>query len=213
MNELFRTCIGSHIWKMNHMYSDKDIAIVYAMDSQKLLLSQIPKGKQKYVEEDNMDITYYEIGHVVHNLIKGNVNFIWAVMSPIILDQYKSSLQELREICATQIAKNCFYSINGMTKHNIYHFIQEKEHDGVYFKKLNVIARTLKFGINALLWGKYMFEKTSIETEDELYKLKEQLNNAYKTSHLPEKPNEEIYNKYLIKWRIHNLKRDGYIEK
>lgn len=211
MLELFKTCIGSHMWKMNHDYSDKDVAIIYIADTRDILLGKKIKGKQKYIEESDMDITYYEIGHVIRYLIKGNVNFIWAVMSPIIFNEYKSTLRQLREIVATQISKNIFHSINGLAQHNIYHFIQDKEKDGIYYKKLNVIARTLKFGINALIWGKYMFEKTSITTEDELYKLKEQLNNAYNTSTLPEKPNREMYERYLIKWRLFKMKLEELI--
>lgn len=221
MFELFTTIIGSHIWNMQREDSDVDYATVYLADSKDVLLGKKIKGKQKQDEEK--DITYYELGHFISNLVKGNVNFIWAVMSPLVVGEYKSALRELREITSTNLSKNCFYSINGLAKHNIHHFItgerqwntQSREIDPnslIYKKKLNVIGRTLKFGINLLTWEKCMFEKVDIKKEEELWDLKNKLNEAFKNSSLPEKPDKEPFEKYLIKWRLYKLKKDGLIE-
>lgn len=236
MFELFTTVIGSHMWNMQHPDSDIDYATIYMADSRDILLSKNIKGKQ--VQDDFVDRTYYELGHFISNLLKGNVNFIWAVMSPLIEKEYKTSLRELREITSRNLAKNCFYSINGLAKHNIYHFItgtksttidvgyitekkmaknwtsKSREIDresALYKKKLNVIGRTLKFGINLLTWGKCMFQKVDIKTEEELWELKTKLNEAFKNSMLPEKPDKEPFEKYLIKYRLHKMKKEGLI--
>ena len=204
MFELFTTIVGSHMWKMNTPFSDIDRATVYMMGSKDFLLGKKIIGKQIFDEESNIDTTFYELNHVIHYLLKGNVNFIWAVMSPIVVNDHQSSLKELKGIVGSNVAKNCFHSINGLAKHNIYHYIEKK--DNPSYKKINVIGRTLQFGINVLTWGKYMFEKTDFESVKELYELKDRLNEAYKNSMLP-----RLYENYLIKWRIKRMKKEGFI--
>ena len=209
--ELFRTNVGSHMWKMNRPDSDVDMCVVYMMNSKDNLLGKHIRGKQ--TQEGEIDTVYYELGHMINHLIKGNVNFIWAVMSPIKIQEYKSSLRELREIVMTNLSKNCFNSINGLTKHNIHHFIDKGDrYSKLYQKKLNVIGRTLKFGINLLTWERCLFDKSDIKTDDELWDLKNKLNEAYKNSSLPEKTEREPFEKYLIKWRLHKMKEDGIIQ-
>lgn len=210
VTELFSTNVGSHMWKMNHENSDIDVCTVYLQDSKEFILGNRPKGKQ--TQEGDYDYTYYELGLFIKNLIKGNVNYLWGIMSPIVIGKYKSAFEELRQIVSTNLAKNCYHSVNGLAKHNIYHFINGGDkYSAKYKKKLNVIGRTLKFGINILTWGKCMFEKVNIENDEELYVLKESLNKAYMYSSLPETPNPEPFEKYLIKWRIHKMKLDGLI--
>ena len=220
MTSLFTTIVGSHMWGMERPDSDIDYAIVYLLNSRDVLLGKHIKGKQ--TKDNEVDTVYYELGHFVSNLLKGNCNFLWAVMSPIIDAQYKNALQELREITSTNLAKNSFHSINGLAKHNIYHFITGEKHEkapekeidresALYKKKLNVIGRTLKFGINLLTWGKCMFQKVDIKAEEELWDLKTKLNEAYRSSMLPEKPNKEPFEKYVIKWRLYKMKKEGLI--
>lgn len=231
MFELFTTIIGSHMWGMERPDSDFDYSTVYMIESENVLLGKNIRGKQKKDGID--DITYYELLPFIENLIKMNCNYLWGVMSPIIKYEYKNALRELREITSTNLAKNAFFSINGMAKHNIYHFItglrnkegaddtvnkrwtsKSREIDPnsvIYKKKLNVIGRSLKFGINLLTWEKCLFEKVNIKTEEELYDLKNKLNEAFKNSSLPEKPDKEPFEKYLIKWRLYKLKKDELI--
>jgi len=91
--ELFTTIIGSHIWRMNRPDSDLDLAVVYMTDSKNVLLGESLKGSQK--QKGNEDIVYYEISHVISNLLKGNCNYQWAVMSPIVKSKYKTALSKL----------------------------------------------------------------------------------------------------------------------
>ena len=109
---LFSTNVGSHLWKMNHAKSDIDIASVYTMNSRDWLLGKRPKGKQVF--DNNLDTTYYELEHMITHLLKGNCNYIWAVMSPIVISKYRNALVELRQIVATTISKKCYHSINGL---------------------------------------------------------------------------------------------------
>lgn len=245
MFELFTTIVGSHMWNMQRPDFDVDYNTVYLENSRDILLGKKISGKQ--TQEGIYDTTYFELGHFIHNLIKGNVNFIWAVMSPLVERKHKTALEELKEITAKNLAKNCFFSIDGLAKHNIYHFItgnknnisdlhedlelgyiNKKQYDKkikewksnsreidrkslLYKKKLNVIGRTLKFGVNLLTWGKCLFEKVDIKTEEELWELKNNLNHAFLNSVLPEKPDPEPFEKYLVKWRLYKMKKDELI--
>ena len=213
MLELFRTNIGSHMWKMNHEGSDEDIGIVYMMDSRDLLLGKYPKGKQQH-DVNNQDLVYYELSTVIEQLLKGNVNFLWLTMSPVIVSEYRNALKELREVVATNLSKQSYHSIAGIAKHNIYHFIQKGDRDSaIYKKKLNLIGRTLKFGINLLTWGKCMYQKVDIQNEAELLELKTQLDQSYQSSTLPETPDPKPFEQYLIRWRLKYLQQEGFAEK
>jgi len=224
------------MWGMEKPTSDLDINEVYIMDSRDFLLQQTRrnreyKGKETYngVERES-DVQSCDLGNCVREVLKGNVNYLWAVTSPIVVNEYRSVLRELREIAIKTIAKNCFHSINGMAEHNIYHFItgtgsrtgkvrkgekaptREIDRNSlIYKKKLNTIGRSLKFGINVFVWGKPMFEKVEITKEEELWDLKNKLNEAYTHTFLPEKPDPVPFEKFLIKWRLKKMGMDDII--
>ena len=209
--KLFSTQIGSTIWKMTHEGSDIDIGKIDIMDSRSFLLGIRVKGKHKKKDENNLDIQTQEIGHLIDYLIKGNVNAIWVVMSPIIVSQYKSALDELREIVATNYSKETYRSINGLAKHNMYHFIDNGDPESLeYKKKLGIIGRTLLFGINLLLWEKAMFKSVNIKKSSDIDDLLDRLNKALEASTLPEKPNPKPFQDYLIKYRLLKIKLDGF---
>lgn len=210
MLKLFTTNVGSHMWQMNHEKSDSDLHSVFMMDSKDFMLGKKKKGK--FTQKDSVDTTCTELNQTINQLLKGNVNYLWAVMSPIFVEEYKSALRELREIVSSNLAKNCFHSINGLAKHNIYHFVTKGDrYSDKYKKKLNVIGRSLKFGIGILTWGKCLFEKVDIKSEEELWSLKDRLNASYNNSALPDKPDPEPFEKYLIKWRLYKMKLDEII--
>lgn len=220
MFELFTTVIGSHMWDMERPDSDTDYGTVYMIDSREVLLGKNIRGKQ--IRQGYDDITYYELVHFIGNLMKMNCNYLWAVMSPLIVKEHRTALRELREIVSTNLAKCSYYSIDGLSRHNIYHFITGIKKDKapvreidresqLYKKKLNVIGRTLKFGINLLTWGKCLFQKVDIKTEEELWDLKNKLNEAYKNSPMPEKPDPKPFEDYLVKWRLYKMKKDELI--
>lgn len=210
--ELFSTNIGSHLWKMNHDDSDIDIGEVDIMDSRSFLLGIKVKGKHKKKDEYNRDVQIQEIGHLISYLIKGNINAIWVVMSPLKVREYHGALGELREIVAKNYSKQTYHSVRGLAKHNVYHFIEHGDRESLkYKKKLGIIGRTLMFGINLLLWEKAMFNPVSIKNAEEIDELLERLSKALEQSKLPEKCNPEPFQNYLIKYRLLKLKLDNLI--
>jgi len=209
MTVLFTTNVGSHMWGMQRPDSDKDLATVYMMSGEHFLEGKHPNNHFSQRTDDEgvpVDEQRYEIQHVVNQIKKMNVNFVWAIMSPIILVDKSNFLQELRQIIADNRSKQIYWSIQGMARNNIKKFIERGEIGSrKYKKKLNVIARTIKFGINYLLYGKCIFEATYITTKVELDALMIQLSNAYNASPFPDKPKQEPFDKFLRKLRLYSL--------
>ena len=136
-----------------------------------------------------------------------NVNFVWAVMSPIIKVDKSNFLQELRQIVTDNKSKQVFWSIQGMARNNIKKFIIDGEVGSrKYKKKLNVIGRTVQFGINYLLYGKFIFEPTDIKTKEELDTLMTRFSFLHGISQYPSKPDPEPFNRFLRKVRLYTLR-------
>lgn len=210
--ELFSTKIGSHIWQMNHEGSDTDIGRVDIMDSRSFLLGIKVKGKHKKKDENNLDVQTQEIGHLIGLLMKGNINAIWLVMSPDIISQYGTALDELRQIVARNYSKNTYYSINGLAKNNIHDFINNGDPQSLeYKKKLGIIGRTLNFGINLLMWNEAIFKPVTVKNAKEIEYLMKRLDEVLESSSLPEKIDYKPFEEYLIKYRLLKLKMDDYI--
>jgi len=212
MWELFKTNIGSHMWKMNNAQSDEDLASVYVMNSANFLtrinLDKKIRGKQKH-NVNHQDLTWYELSSTIEHLLKGNINFIWTVMSPIVLYERDTALRELREIVQANLSKKIYHSTKGITEHNIYHFIKKGDRESKRFqKKLNLIGRSLQFGITVLEKGICEFKKIHINNEDEIRALQQKLEIAYTNSKLPEETNSKPFMDYLLKWRLIKLHED-----
>lgn len=241
MRDLFITNVGSHMWGMEHDKSDVDLFRCYQAPSESFLLGnrhdgghQILKldGKEYGYTDKLCDISSFEIGHVIKQLLKGNVNFLWGVMSPNIVDD-SEELQRLRKIVEENVAKNCYDSINGLTisntkkyffdsgfigcnvkdwlqfgfyKNSMTYKEDETISDSVDLKKLNVICRTLLFGIHVLRGDGFVFEKTNTKSLGELKELYERFLVDYDYCRLPKKPDEVPFNDYLLDLRMEDLK-------
>ena len=120
---LFETIVGSHIWNMNHENSDTDVIIGFIIPTKRILRgyhTYRPKQIQDRILKK--DYVIFEVEHIINQLIKGNLNFLVATMSPIVLKTSKYH-RKLKKIVEDNIAKNCFHSIFGMAKHNYRKFI------------------------------------------------------------------------------------------
>lgn len=205
---LWQANIGSHMWKMERPDSDVDLADVVIAHSDEVLLGTV-KGT-KFIQNETEDHTTLEIGKLIDGLITGNVNYFWVVSSPIITHTCQSWQQQLYQILSANIAKNCYKSIHGLATHNIYHFLQHPDklsHD-LYRKKLNIIGRTVMFGINILLYHKIMYQKTELTSKAELDQLVMQLEEAATKTTLPDKPDPQVFYAYLLKIRKWKYEHD-----
>lgn len=76
MKTLFQTVIGSHAWNMNVAQSDTDYFVCYQISTKELLKGQTLLLRSKMSINEDVDIQESEVGLVVHQLIKNNLNYI-----------------------------------------------------------------------------------------------------------------------------------------
>ena len=208
INILFKTNVGSHMWGMNHAKSDVDIINVYQQDT-KEILSGYPidiARPPKTVEHDGKeyDHQFMEIGHLINLLLKGNPNAIWAVTSPIII-QDSQILEDLKGIVHSNLSKASYMPIRGMAKSQ--YLDQEKRKGAKNLtnpnKAFKATLRTLAFGIELLNTGRLKYLPIQYNVMDaEIAAAFLTLDNAYASSKLPEKPNEQVFRQFLYEIRI-----------
>ena len=204
---LFSTEVGSWMWGMNLPESDHDIINVYAQSTRDILSGhehiRNKPNKKKMIGGMEYDFQYMEIGHLIGLLIKGNVNAIWAVTSPIV-HRGSDTMCQLREITINNLSKASYPSIHGMAISNLHD--NEKRPNMRPNKAYKQCLRTLKFGINIFKNGivKYepvMHEVTKTEIDNAFIELK----NVFSTTTLINSPDEYIYRNFLYDLRVSGL--------
>lgn len=218
IENLFTTTIGSHLWSMNDENSDLDLFRVYVASTRDII-----KGtanlKSIFTQKDNVDIHIHEVGKVINQLIKGNVNFLIGTMSPIVNSCYtyrediesevfpyttKTLLENLQNIIQKNLSKNCYHSIHGLAVHNYKKYI-ESNLDNTERRRAKII-RVLYFGIVLLQTGNFEFlPKTGKGGAKVITDLIYAIDEAYRVSTLPEKPNAEPFRDWLYDIRIRDL--------
>jgi predicted nucleotidyltransferase len=191
------------MWGAETPESDIDTTIVYQTSARNILLNKLPKNKmtQRTIHGVKHDITEIELAHFMKNLMTHNVNYIWVVMSPLGDDPFGYK-QQLQNIIKPTISKKIYKSIHGLAKHNIKHFLEHKKYDIDYKKKLNIIARSLIFGIRILRFGTFIFEPTQFKERSTIDGLMTELDATYEKSKLPEEIDTKEYEKFMINMRL-----------
>ena len=183
--ELFKTCVGSHVWHMNRPDSDKDIFKCYVAPSSDFLI-----GKSHNVAHFNssnaIDIKSVEIGVLVNQLLKNDFNSFIAVMSPVVLQDSKE-LHELNFLTQLNLNKQCFNSIYGLAYGNYKKYILSDKQNTE--KKRKLIARTILFGKHLLFCGVFNFNLYVHDVDcNEIERMLYDLKCVYENSTLPETP-------------------------
>lgn len=202
---LWKTNVGSHMWGMNRPDSDVDIFEAYSVPTKSILRGRARQNSHNSKIDGN-DIAKHEVEKVMEMLIKGNLNFVLGVMSPIII-QDSHELQLIRSIFKQNLSKNIYHSIHGMAVHNYQKYF-EKEKD-VTWKKLAQVLRLLNFGNTLLLEEKVEFKAIPWETTIHIDEIRQKildLDRAYGESNLPGAPDEELYRDWLEVIRMNDLK-------
>ena len=87
MKNLFISCVGSHMWGMQNEESDIDLVMIYIAPTRSILRGErIPSTIRQEIAArggEIYDTLGWEIGHLINQLIKGNVNAIWYATSPL----------------------------------------------------------------------------------------------------------------------------------
>lgn len=206
VTHLWRTTVGSHIWKMNHPGSDLDYFDCFAVSTRDILDGSIQPGTAHFKSSELEDVQNHEVGKWVQELLKSNMNYIIGVHSPLVVDDQFGLLEALRDIARRNMAKNLAPSLNGMVTHNVNlyerRFTEESEWERL--KRLKCCARHLKFGI-AWMDGRIEFEPVEDPSLQDVRALQKEFTEAVAASKLPEKPLEQAYRNLLFDIRIREL--------
>ena len=203
MKELWSTVVGSHMWKMATPQSDMDIFVCEIASSKDILIGKTFKPVETHLPKDKIDMSSFEIGHVINMLIKGNINFVWGLTSPEITTTSKAH-EELMDIYTQQMAKNIYHSTNGLFVHNYRDYVEKTKTPKQ--KRIWMMYRTLQFTTRLLDTGVFDYSPTTKEVTVEMLKeAHEDLHNAYAASDLPEVPDPAPFMEFLYELRILDL--------
>jgi len=193
-----RTKIGSHIWTMNHRWSDDDYFEIYA-EPILSVLDHTALYKADFTQNDNVDVHYHEISHVINMLLSGNMNFVVGVLSPIITKK-TDWFMKLRKLTRHFLSKQTFYSINGMVEGNYVKYIVQGRDNSEH--KCNQILRAIQMGITLLQKGKLEFKPYTGGSPDEILEKLSELQFLHSISPLPDRPEEGHFRDYLVDYRL-----------
>ena len=201
---LFITEVGSRMWGMENFASDYDLFHVFQQPSSEYLRSSTfekTHAAKTYMQDGKeIDAQYWEIGHLIHQLKKGNVNAIWGVCSGVV---WKSSneLKTLRDIVIANISKESYHSIRGMAMSQLSDATKRAAvRDPA--KNLWTCARTLNFGCKLLGGDGVVFEKPEYYTVNEQRCITEfaNLDTSFAESKLPDHVDPKPLEDFL--WNI-----------
>ncbi len=207
-SHLFTTCVGSHMWCMSLTESDVDLAHIYSVPARFLLEGRpYPRtlGQKKSLRLGlEYDELFWEVGHLVDQLIRANINALWITMSPLVVKD-GPDLWELRRIAQSNLSKGTYRSIRGVAES---HLREAKRRPDTAAKSLSTALRTIHFGLGLLSEGRLDFkpvvEEVSVQKVLEALK---HLDISYQRSSLPERPDEEPFRRYLYQLRLRELYR------
>lgn len=206
MIKLWRTQVGSHLWKMNHEGSDNDYFAVHITPTEDILNGSITKLSSKVMKIKGDDYVSHEVGKVVDELIKGNINFLIGIMSDIIVYDRSCYLYELRDLIKEYgQTKACVHSIKGLAIHNYTKFILGNENDPNISKKCKIINRSLVFGINLLNGNGFQFNPVMVNTPKHVCNIFRIFNESVENSKLPETINPKPFRDWLYNLRLDEL--------
>ena len=208
MKNLFISCVGSHMWGMENEESDIDLVMIYIAPTRSILRGERIRStiRQEIAARGGevYDTLGWEIGHLINQLIKGNVNAIWYVTSP--LHVKPSSIQEdLSRLVQANLCRETYQSIKGMAESQI------KSETGAEASKkpgkgYRTALRTINFGIALLSEARICFAPVlHTPKAGEISEKMQQLKVAYESSRLPDMPDEDAFRDYLIGLRMLNL--------
>jgi hypothetical protein len=205
---LFITEVGSRMWEMADISSDYDMFYCYQTPATKYLRTGDfePTRPQKHYTNDvgkEYDCQFMEIGHLVHLLMKGNVNAIWAVCSPVI-HKDGDVLQKLKVIVRNNLSKDSYPSIKGIATSQ-YLDAERRADQRAPEKSLKTCLRSINFGLGVLYGRGIEFSPVHNATKTMCEHSFKYLDTALGESRLPQHPNCEVFEDFLFNIRLSEL--------
>ncbi len=197
------------MWGMEDLSSDHDLFCCYATPSSEYLRTgnfhptRAAKTHQ-IIDWQEYDFQYMEIGHLVNLLVKGNINAIWAVCSPIVHED-NSYLHNLIEIVKNNLSRASYASINGMAHSQLNDVIKRAAVKDPLKSKATA-CRTLVFGSNMLEGNGLKFEPATGEfTPKRIGEEFRRLEEAKENSSLLEEVNDKEFRDFLFGLRMDEI--------
>lgn len=209
MNELWTTIVGSHVWQMNNPNSDTDLFTAYIIPTEDILSGRNRGNGSHNYQSVTEDRTSHEIGKIINELIKGNINFLVGTLSYLVIHQHNNCLNDLKYLLKQHgQTKACVNSIKGLATSNYKKYIvncnsEKKEH--LVIKKCGMINRTLLFGIGVLEGNGFNFMPIVNQTPTDVKEMLDRFNQAVIDSTLPEKTYPDPFRNYLFNLRLKEL--------
>ncbi|MCX6678626.1 MAG: nucleotidyltransferase domain-containing protein [Methanothrix sp.] len=207
MKTLFISCVGSHMWGMQSPESDIDLVMIYIAPTRAILRGEriSPTLRQLITARGGeiYDTLGWEIGHLINQLIKGNVNAIWYATSPLVI---KPSIiqEELSALVQANLCRQTYHSIKGMAESQI----KSEEKPGIAGKGYRTALRTMDFGIALLTEGRICFAPVMhAPGAEEVMEKMGRLEEAYEASRLPDGPDEDAFREFLLRLRMEEMAR------
>jgi len=208
MKTLFISCVGSHMWGMQSKESDIDLVMIYIAPTRAILRAEriSPTIRQQIAARGGeiYDTLGWEVGHLINQLIKGNVNAIWYVTSPLLI---KPSIiqEELSALVQENLSRQTYHSIKGMAESQI----KSEAKPGIAGKGYRTALRTINFGITLLTEGRICYAPVlNNPGAGEVMEKMGQLKEAYEASRLPELPDGEAFREFLLQLRLEEMEKE-----
>lgn len=227
---IFLAISGSHMFGFPSENSDYDIRGVFITPTERFWKLKKPKHFFEF-NDGIIDMTVYEIGHYLEQIIKSNGNYLEWPNSDFIIYQNNSEFQKLKDITEKAVSKKLFDHYSNFSQ-DLFMKAQETQ----ILKQYLYALRTAMAGIYSLETGKiepnikYLNKIFKIDIINDLVRVKEEeelintplplekkinsifldlsqrLQKAFEQSKLAEEPlGKEEIEKYLIRLRKDNM--------
>jgi len=210
--DLWTTEHGSSMWGMfKSGISDHDYSTCRVVPTKNILAGyRIPETwAQTHFLKDGVDCdcSYVEIGQLINQLLRGNINYLWHVTSSIVIEDNTSNyglLRKLRQIVLNNPSKKYYYAIKGMAGSQKLDETKRPRLAGG--KGYRTAARTALFGVDLLTKWEFNFKpcETIVNldvSELDVNKCLDALDQAFEDSPFPLEIDEKPFRDYLYKIR------------
>lgn len=190
------TEVGSQMWGMSDLSSDHDLVVIYSESTMDILKGRsihptLPSKHHIWINDQEYDFSYLEIGHFCHQLKKGNINMIWVLLSPIVIYQTKQ-VRILYDTISAVHTRDIIPSGLGMTESQLRDVVKRADQRSPE-KSLKTAYRTSNFILNHLQTGEWQFQGTQKDvTESEVRDIMDSIRTFDLNRDLPGMPIDAI---------------------